>query len=278
MLGNSGCSLKFDHDKNIVIKGASASYPVDRLYKQYTKAKYFISPHNYIKSPKIREWTAGGSFKMDMVYGYNFLELAKYKTLEELYKYADIIFEFIQREFDNCDQILSINDKLLDKIDSIKNFLVKEDFNIICDLIEKNKIHLPIGKCHGDLTFSNMVFKGEEIYLLDFLDSFIDSPVIDIVKLQQDTIYKWSPCLMNIKFEKINKWFDYLNSLLDNYSTEEWYNNNILHIINLCRIIPYTQKNERILGYLYSCINQTISFCQYAEEAQDSLMLDLSGF
>jgi hypothetical protein len=277
MLGNSGCILKFDHDKQVVSKVA-ANYPVARLYKQYTKAKYFVSPHKNIKSPRVREWTSYGAFKMDMIDGCTFIEFAKLHTIEELNMYADILFEFISYELENCDQYYTVNGQLLDKMDQIKPFLVKEDFQTICDLIEKKKIQLPIGNCHGDLTFANMVFKPDEIFFLDFLDSFIDSPVMDIVKLQQDTIYRWSPFLVSIKYEKVDKWFHYLNTLLSQFSKEDWYNSSILHVINLCRILPYSQKNDRILGYLYSCIQQTLSFGQSTENKSDFLVLDLNGY
>ncbi len=277
MLGNSGCSIKFDYDNNVVIKSANG-YPVSRLYKQYTKSKYFRPIHDYIKYPIIKEWTATGSFKMEMIDGYSIIDLARNKTLEELSIYADMLYEFIQKELEMCDQYVTVNDQLIDKLESIEHYLVPEDFNIIIELIKKEKIQLPIGRCHGDLTFANMIFKGDNIYFLDFLDSFIDSPVLDIVKLQQDTIYKWSTFLPYIKYKKINDLFDYLNSLLNKFSKEEWYNNQVLHIVNLARILPYSQKNERILGYLYSCIQQTLSYCQCVENQKDFLVLDLNGY
>ena len=48
---------------------------------------------------------------------------------------------------------------------------------------------IPVGTCHGDLTFSNILFNGNNYYLIDFLDSFIESPLLDIVKLRQDTAW-----------------------------------------------------------------------------------------
>ena len=46
------------------------------------------------------------------------------------------------------------------------------------------EIEIPMGKCHGDLTFSNILFNGNNYYLIDFLDSFIESPLLDLVKIE----------------------------------------------------------------------------------------------
>ncbi len=257
---------------------SAGNYPVDRLYKQYTKAKHFVSDCYHIKSPRILEWSARGGFNMEMVQGDCFFELAKKTSLVDLYKFADILFEFIKHELRQCDQYDTVNDELLAKLADIKPFLVKEDYHTICNLIESHKVQLPIGPCHGDLTFVNMVFKDKDIYLLDFLDSFINSPVMDIIKLQQDTIYMWSMFLPNVKYSKVNQWFSYLNGLLAEFSAEPWYNSQILHVVNLCRILPYSQKNDRILGYLFSCIQQSLAYCQSADNPRDLLKIDLNGF
>ena len=55
-------------------------------------------------------------------------------------------------------------------------------------------ISIPIGFCHGDLTFSNIMFAldDNQVGLIDFLDSFIETPLIDLVKLRQDTHFHWT--------------------------------------------------------------------------------------
>ncbi len=54
--------------------------------------------------------------------------------------------------------------------------------------------HFYQGRCHGDLTFANMVFRdhGGEILLLDFLDPYIEAPILDFVKLLQETRLRWA--------------------------------------------------------------------------------------
>ena len=58
----------------------------------------------------------------------------------------------------------------------------KELFESSLQIFDKIEcIKIPIGICHGDLTFSNILFNGNNYYLIDFLDSFIEYPLMDIV-------------------------------------------------------------------------------------------------
>lgn len=51
----------------------------------------------------------------------------------------------------------------------------------------------PLGPCHGDLTLSNLILDPVSgITLIDFLDTFLESPLQDVVKLKQDFVYGWS--------------------------------------------------------------------------------------
>ncbi len=50
---------------------------------------------------------------------------------------------------------------------------------------------LPIGPMHGDLTFCNVPCKGEDVWLIDFLDGIVSSPVMDVAKMRQDSYHGW---------------------------------------------------------------------------------------
>ena len=43
--------------------------------------------------------------------------------------------------------------------------------------------HYPYGHNHGDMGFANMLVDNENIYLIDFTESFITSPLVDIATL-----------------------------------------------------------------------------------------------
>lgn len=52
---------------------------------------------------------------------------------------------------------------------------------------------VPHSYCCGDLTLENILVADDgRIYLIDFLDSFYDSWMIDVAKLFQDLEFKWS--------------------------------------------------------------------------------------
>ena len=112
---------------------------------------------------------------------------------------------------------------------------------------------LPIGICHGDFTFSNILFGDNKIYLLDFLDSFIESPLIDLVKISQDTCFKWSIMLEKEmpahQKNKLIQTFNYLDHEIASFCNNQlgmskWYN--YLQVFNLLRIVPYLSNSEEI--------------------------------
>lgn len=67
--------------------------------------------------------------------------------------------------------------------------------SVVCDISLKEKVKsqiadcsdfYPRGFCHGDFGFANMLV-GERVHMIDFLPSFIESPLIDIATLQLST-------------------------------------------------------------------------------------------
>ena len=112
-----------------------------------------------------------------------------------------------------------------------------------------DRIQIPLGKCHGDLTFSNILFTDRKIILIDFLDNFIETPLQDIVKLRQDTKHLWSLRLYKKKYDgtKIEILLNYLDNLIDkHFSKYEFYRKYyfIFQKINLLRILPYAKDKQ----------------------------------
>ncbi len=88
--------------------------------------------------------------------------------------------------------------KLKNKIETISSSL-KNDNKLLFEckkkLIQLYTIDWPdleLSFCNGNLTFKNKIIKNDEIYLIDFLDSFIDNYLIDASKLVMDLIIGWS--------------------------------------------------------------------------------------
>lgn len=52
---------------------------------------------------------------------------------------------------------------------------------------------VPLGQPHGDFTTCNMLLRGSgELFVIDYLDSEVQSPVVDVAKLRQDTRWGWA--------------------------------------------------------------------------------------
>jgi hypothetical protein len=104
---------------------------------------------------------------------------------------------------------------------------------------------LPLGRAHGDLTLSNVLIAADanQIGLLDFLDGYLDSPLVDIAKLRQDTCFHWSLCLSEgpvdrPRLEPILAYMDRV--MLSHYGRHDWIRHlDLIQAINLLRIVPY---------------------------------------
>lgn len=107
-------------------------------------------------------------------------------------------------------------------------------------------LDLPVGPCHGDLTFSNVLFAHDStaIALVDFLDSFLDSPLIDLAKLRQDTRFGWTMLMAEgdvdrVRFRQIMTHLDH--ALGERFAGRPWYDDHLdlLTAVGLLRIAPY---------------------------------------
>lgn len=238
--GHSNYNLKLH--ENVVTK--SSVNDDARLVKSALKQKEFKS--DYFKSPNVVEINKD-SFLMEYIQGESFSQfftLATKRDLDGLIRKLDGYFkERIIGETTLPIQILK------DKLKSIPS-----GNNLLYLLENEFDIKIKVGLSHGDMTLSNMIFT-DEIYLIDFLDSYIESPTMDLVKLRQDTHLHWSLNMVNsvTDLSKIKLGLSYIdNWLVKNYPIEKY---ELLQIINLQRIYPYTD-DTKIKNYLETNINK----------------------
>lgn len=110
-------------------------------------------------------------------------------------------------------------------------------------LLEKfpQRLDFPIGSCHGDLTLSNVIFNAMEgVVLIDFLDCFLESPLQDVAKINQDFLFGWSlryaPISLRIKGALFGKAaYPQIKGLYEQYRLQI----NLLTLFALLRIVPY---------------------------------------
>jgi hypothetical protein len=261
--GRSGCEIQLIKDKNSFIRKISPSNDYNvRLKSQYLKQNEF--KFKSFKIPKIYDKGVNSKglffFDMEYVHGYNvcdFFSFISPKDVSEVYLKLENFLEFNFKSSKHCNVESLVKKKVNDLHSILKSNLnysesLKKNFlSYLQNNIPNSKI--PVGYCHGDLTFSNVLFKNnKEIYLIDFLDSFIDSPIIDLVKIRQDTRFFWTLLinrhLPEYKILRLKQIFNYLDLRLQNFidSHKEiklWYD--YLEILNLVRIMPYvTEKSE----------------------------------
>jgi tRNA A-37 threonylcarbamoyl transferase component Bud32 len=194
-------------------------------------------------------------FTMEYVTGKDYRDFLNYSSPEEIRLFTDSIFKYIEkiRYSESKYTKDEFTDACVNKLRLISNHIPDLDF---CQFVESKikelkSVEIPMSFCHGDLTLSNILFSKKTIFLLDFLDSYIESWVIDLVKLKQDLFYFWSilrddendPSLRLMQVS-LKIW----NSIEKKYSdvvfSDEF---KILEALNFLRIYPYAKNQKDIL-------------------------------
>ena len=210
---------------------------------------------------------------MEYVYSKNFIGYFEYAGFEQISYFIKALCLFLDYEIKNS-PILTVNgDVVKRKFDdvyqkTINNKALNNDREIL-ELMNKSAIHfanikdmlLPIGKCHGDLTFSNILFNGNNYYLIDFLDSFIESPLLDIVKIRQDSAFLWSKLMFEGNYDEIRLKIvaDKIDQEIVNYASQfEWFRYYpLFQLMNFLRVLQYAHE-EKVIIYLKRIIKQLL--------------------
>ena len=280
--GHSGCKIDIVREGHdiFIYKSTKDKRYQSRLVKQAKKQEVAAKEmYQHIRVPHILNVTDDGttvSVKMEYIYGKNFIEYFESAGFEQISFFINALINYIEKELESSVievidslQILTkfrdvkqnIESKKLLNSDAEIKQLLRESEKRFCKY-EKASIKLPIGRCHGDLTFSNILFNGNNYYLIDFLDSFIESPLIDIVKLRQDSSFMWSQQLyirpydelrMRIISEKIDC---ELNRYFHKY---QWYDDyyDDFQLLNLLRVLQYAHE-ENVIDFLKTHIKEIL--------------------
>jgi hypothetical protein len=280
--GHSGSKILIDYDKqnNVFIKKISSD---KRLIRQSKKQKIFINRSDHINitaSEIIKECFINKhneyEFHMKYIEGLDMIEYFRLASLKDLEMFTKNLFRYFNKIIVNSKIYKNANKDISNKIDSVYYALLdnelikksnKEKFlvNIIDELIKELRskdIILPVGDCHGDLTLSNMIYNthSKKIILFDFLDTYFESPVQDMIKIKQDLTFNWTFQKFSNKEEvdknRLKIIRNYLDVKFENYfKSFEFYNENynVLQILNLLRVLVYT-KDCTTIDYLIKCI------------------------
>ena len=246
--GHSGCKLDILEKKKtwIIRKSTQDKNFLDRLEKQANKQDYFFKSNKFpfIRIPQIyNKAKTPVSFSFDMEYfkSENFISFFEHSSKSDVDMILRHILAFVEENL-NLSKMVEIDSRqITSKFNELEETLLSAEqtsilfskysdkINLVFDSLPP-QLCLPMGSCHGDLTLSNILFNRTDnsLVLIDFLDSFIESPLMDMVKIRQDTKFKWSYNLAEKPFDKtrVTMIMDYLDiKFHEHFNQFEFYKN-----------------------------------------------------
>lgn len=251
--GHSGCHIMlYKNSHNFFVRKISwkVSYN-ERLQLQFKKQTSFKS--NYLYTPCVYDsWFVWDLFYFDMQY-INCQTFASYIwsiTVKEITSLVELALENL--DFSWSYPIKDANIIFQQKICSLKEScpvatsLEDQAFSL---LEHFDFSTIPHSKCHGDLTLENILITPEKkIYLIDFLDSFYDSWMMDVAKLLQDLDLHWSYRHHHMNANLHLRLTIAKQALLEAIQEKDPGNTYLIAIyhlllLNLLRIVPYTHDD-----------------------------------
>ena len=250
--GLSGCKLELI-GSNVLRKYSSSPSYNKRLELQVKKQQLFsLQFFRNVETPIVLG-KEDSYFDMEYVTGRSFDEYFSVCSVKDI----DFVFDSLCGYFDGLIsnsqyyQPEVSKKRLLDKIDSLMTHTHHlGDLYHIRQCVRTISMKIPQTFCHGDLTFTNIIFNKNRLYYIDFLDCFIDSFLCDLIKLKQDLYYHWSLDVQGIKNLRIRQIYSFLwRKLEKRYSKYvETIEFDVLDILNTLRLEPYlTNEDQRII-------------------------------
>ena len=276
--GRSGCSIEIIQSDRVALveKSSTETSSFQRLFSQYQKQHDFYTNQregDFFVTPKTYDFVRTAnrvSFTMDYIRGETYAQYFTRCRVSDIDKLIHNYLTFLEKNLLNAELVKPNPELFQNKLTQIEEVLYnnKTLSRFLKDFIAS--LHrqlptepLPIGYSHGDLTFSNQIFTSDKVYLIDFLDSFISTPLNDLVKLRQDTKHFWTPFidvkLEKYQYSKIAMIFKYIDNLLfaflaDKTAFRNWIS--YLEKVNLLRILPYVVSTNEF-NYIQNRLTTT---------------------
>jgi hypothetical protein len=278
--GHSGCKIEVKRENRSLYVYKSTDDPgyVGRLARQAQKQQQFTPfETSKIKVPEIfhvRSDETVCEIKMAYIYSLNFMAFMENAGFQQINDFIDTISAFVDSEIRESEmqqidpQIVKIKYRdvstaICSNPDLADDTQIQSWFPVLDKLFTIDKdLTLPVGNCHGDLTLSNILFTGHHCYLIDFLDSFIETPLMDIIKLRQDTAFGWSGLMYGGRFDSVRQ--DIALAYMDQkihqcFSKHPWYQEayDIFQVMNFLRILPYAH-DPKVIDFLKQTIGKML--------------------
>ena len=269
--GHSGCEVAIvgEGTNPYIYKSTRDKSYFPRLLLQAKKQEEASKlEYQHTRVPQIYEIVQNEDevgIKMEYVFSKNYIEYFESAGFEQINYFIKAIVLFIEKELKQSPTTTLDKHIVVDKFEDVKRKVMANSLlqtTEIKSMMTKSEaiflgmdnVVIPMGVCHGDLTFSNILFNGNNYYLIDFLDSFVESPLLDIVKIRQDSAYLWSQLMYIHDFDKIR--LQLISAKIDKeldcyFEKYEWYQKWYYHfqLMNFLRILQYA-KEEKVIDYL----------------------------
>ena len=193
-------AVEFDN-KHLIIKRFYNNF--DRSLKSLNKQKNSYSNLlSHINPVPIHDIQVSDDYievVMPYVYGVIGQEYASITTRDIAQHLSENISLYIHSLMNFSTDVLVNKNVFNEKIDQIIANRVQGKYQVFIDdfLVRLNQIttgiSLPVGPCHGDLTLSNIIYENSgQLKLIDFLHTYLESPIQDVCKIDQDYRFGWS--------------------------------------------------------------------------------------
>ena len=192
MVGHSGCKLYLCQEggKKYVRKVSSSVTYNNRLELQMKKQDDFSD--SVLKAPEV--YGSGYVsdlffFDMEFVSGVPLHNYISLNSIDNIIPLIKKIFNFLQQiPVSHADISSDIENKIHNLRKSIPSSMSRH-----CDYcLDYDWSDIPQSQNHGDLTFENVLIYRNQIYFIDFLDSFVETKYVDYGKLLMDVVLMWS--------------------------------------------------------------------------------------
>lgn len=267
LLGHSGCDVRIDivNGQPVVVKSAVGRGPADRLRLQMSKQMSALEANTLsaVRIPAVISERSDADFyeaTMEYVYYESALQCVSKVSLTGLQSVAEIVDVYIREQLKVAVFVDAPTESFEAKLDEISRRLTDqgsfEQYDgairaVRTRLDRVGAVAMPCAVGHGDLTFSNIMIASDcrAIGLIDFLDSFIDSPLIDLAKLRQDTRFCWTALMVNgtVDVVRFVQTMGYLDRYLEtSFGVYDWYRSYMpmMMSLTLLRIAPYATSAE----------------------------------
>lgn len=268
--GHSGCGvflMETESGQVFVRKISKDPMYNARLQAQCSKQKEFSGRN--LKTPAVlaEGLDESGCYYFDMEYVQG-VTLAEYIKTMEISKVRGLVQTVVEDlvpeniEVNSC-QKESIQRIFSEKLDSLESNLA--DYPQAMKALKLLRQHdwrcVAVTQCHGDLTLENIIVRNDRLYLIDFLDSFYNSWILDMGTLLQDVQVMWSyrkgkPVSVNTVLRLMvfrDLLLDTVREIEPNYVQEIYYS----LLMKLVRIYPYT-KDQLTLDFLDEKVEQVM--------------------